>query len=212
MTLNELANSQAIQWGLENDFATVERIKLHAISGRATTIQRRYDTTKIFPQSLILTLKCQDVIRVTDDECDCFHGCGFVFRSLNKIPRPLIVKDDSYFIFVGNPKGFISYSYLRPEEVQDIKQRKFSEHQMFYTYTNDYLYFLQMTSEFLARYVPENPLEVMKIGTCNGGGCLDNGDLELEQSIEEGIWAFLKDKRPIILEEARQEVIINGND
>lgn len=209
MTLDELANSVAIKWNKENDYATVRRIKLHIISARATIIQRRYDQTKIFPQSIIMTLSCEEIIKVSSTECGCFNSCGHIWRSKEQIPLPIIVKDDSYFMFVGDVKGVKSYSSIRPEEVQDIEYRKFSSNENFYFYVNNYLYFTNSLAGFTARFVPENPLDILKLGHCTIG-CVQDGDLVLEASLEEGILGLLESKRPLILEE-NNEVTIDGN-
>lgn len=209
MTLNELANSKALEWGMANDFSTVERIKLFAISGRASIIQRRYDQTKIFPQSIIMTLKCKDVIKVEQDECDSCFDCGEValWRSKDKIPLPIIVRDDSYFMFVGI--GPRSFSSIKPEEVQDLQYRKFSGNENFYFYANNYLWFTKAHKSFTARFVPENPLAILALGECDCG-CIVDGELILEDSLIEGIHSFLKDKMPMILKEPN-EVTIDGN-
>lgn len=208
-TFNALANATALQWGVENDYSSIERIKMFIISGRATMIQRRYDQTKIFPQSIIMTLKCRDIIKVDNEECeDCFNLHDIkLWRSKEKIPLPIIVKDDSYFMFVG--KGSRSFSSITPEELQDIKYRKFSSNENFYFYTNGYIYFSKSLEDFTARFVPENPLDILKLGECNCG-CVEDGELILESSLVEGIAAFLKDKRPLIMND-KTEVTVDGD-
>lgn len=209
MTLDQLADSIAIQWGKENDYASIERIKLLIIAARATIIQRRYDQTKIFPQSIIMTLECQHIIKVDAIECGCFSSCGSVWRSEKEIPLPIIVKDDSYFMFVGGIKGVNSFSSIRPEEAQDIKYRRFSSNENFYMYTNNYLYFLNPLKGFTARFVPENPLDVLKLGTCTIG-CVKEGELILEDSLIEGIKRLLDRDAPLNLEKTN-EVTIDGD-
>lgn len=199
MTLQQLAESKALQWGKDGDYLTIERLKLHIISARATIIQRRYDATKVFPQSIIMTLRCQDIIRVDADECDCFTTSGYLWRSKNKIPLPIIVKDDSYFMFVGEVKGRKSFSAITPDQVQDIEHRTFSKNEFFYFYSNSYLYFTKPLAGFTTRFVPENPLEILKLGECNTG-CIEDGELIIESSLEEGILGLLDSKRPMILE------------
>lgn len=210
MTLDQLGESVAIQWGMANDYTTIERIKLHAISARATIIQRRYDQTKIFPQSIIMTLKCQDIIKVPVDECGCFGACGTVFRSENQIPLPIIVKDDSYFMFVGDIKGVRSFSAITPQEVQDIHLRRFSSEEAYYYYTNNYLYFNKPLKGFTTRFVPENPLDVLSLGECTIG-CVKDGELILESSLEEGILGLLNNRRAQIINDGTQEITIDGN-
>ena len=167
ITLDAFAQAVAIQWGVEGQHESLERIKLFIITGRSTMIQRRYDQTKIFPQSVIMTLQCDDIVKVTDRECeDCFNSKEpILWRSKNEIPLPIIVKDDSYFMFVGS--GAVSYSYIKPEEIQDIKYRKFSFNENFYTYMNNHLYFTKGLNSFTARFVPENPLDILKLGKCS---------------------------------------------
>lgn len=209
MTLNELTNSYASQWGKENDYITLRRIEKQIISARATVIQRRYDQTKIFPQSVIMTLRCKEVIKVDKEECDCFCEGVTLWRSKQKIPLPIIVKDDSYFMFVGNPQGIISFSSIKAEEVQDIKYRKFSSNQNFYFYTNNYLYFTNSLNGFTTRFVPENPLDILKLGECDCG-CIEDGEMIIENSLEEPIAIIMANKKPLILGE-KEEVTIDGN-
>lgn len=196
MELGIFRDSIASKWGFANDYALQKRIENSIFSARATIIQRSYDSTKIFPVTLIERVTCVDLIQVGTDECAC--GCGGVksLRTANPLPNPIIVKDDSYFVFVG--RGTTSFSYVPFHQVQDIQYRKFSSRQIFYTFRDNYVYIINANAlkEVDFDYVPENIRDFMKFGKCANSNCIDNDYIYIEDTLVEGIEALLETRKP----------------
>lgn len=201
MELGIFRDSIANKWGDGNNYALQKRIENSIISARATIIQRRYDSTKLFPMSLVERVTCQQLIQVEDSECA--SGCGGVksLRTLNKVPNPLIVKDDSYFVFVG--RGTKSFSYCPFVQVQNIKDRKFSANEIFYTYLKPYVYIINANAlkEVDLAYVPENLKHFLKFGLCQTSACLRDTTIYIEDTLVEGIEALLETRKPGIYED-----------
>lgn len=212
-TLGKLRDSKAQEWGFANDFEVRKRIEFAIIPARATIIQRRYDNTKIFPQTLIQTVKCKKVIQVPEIEC-CSGATGYkTVRTLNKVPRPLIVKDESYFTYVGSANLFDSFTYVPPSDLKLARHRKFTDKAIHYTYMDGYVYILNASAlhNLAVRAVFENPLAVRDFGECVDDACFLDGDLEIEESLVEGINGLLEIRRPKIITGEESEIKVNDN-
>lgn len=198
MELGVFRDSIANKWGDGNNYSLQKRIENSIISARATIIQRRYDNTKLFPMSLVERVTCQELIQVEDNECAT--GCGGVksLRTLNKVPNPLIVKDDSYFVFVG--RGTTSFSYCPFHQIQNIPDRKFSSNEIFYSYLKPYVYIINAPAlkELDFAYVPENLKHFLKFGICKTSTCLQEKKIYIEDTLVEGIEALLELRKPAI--------------
>lgn len=196
MELGILRDSIANKWGNANDYALQKRIENSIISARATIIQRRYDSTKIFPVSLIERVTCEDLVIVSAEECACGCSGQKSLRTERRVPKPLIVKDDSYFNFVG--RGTTSFSYVPFYQVQDIQYRRFSVNQIFYSYLDNYIYIINANSlkEVDLAYVPENLLHFLEFGRCEDSDCINKNKVYIEDTLVEGIEALLETRRP----------------
>lgn len=208
MTLSELKASIAVKWGLGEDYPTLRRIELAIIGARGTTIQRRYDQSKRFPQSLVMTVRCTEFIQVEKTECLCLIAGKKTVRTKYKVPKPLLVKDNTEFIFVGSANQEEAFSMILPEDLELTKYRKFSANMPLYTYMNEYIYLPNEPTfkEGAMRYVPENPLELMKFGNCNQHSCIVDGDLVIEDSLIDNIESLVEKKRPQIVDNKEIEI------
>jgi hypothetical protein len=211
MTLSELAYSTAYEWKLENDHATISRLKLHIISARATSIQRRADTTKRVPQSLIVSVKCEDLISVGESEC-CAIGSKKTYRTRHKVPNPIIFKDENNFYFVGSSNQIGPLNELKPSELDQVQDRRFTSNQMYWCYMNKYIYILGANGlkHITIRYIPDNPLLVLEFGDCSCE-CLEEGELLIEESLVENIMGLLMARRGEIQRQLAEQVTINGD-
>lgn len=199
MELGIFRDSIASKWGFANEYSLQKRIENSIFSARATIIQRRYDDTKIFPMSLVERTTCEDLIQVSEEECGC--GCdsmpGFkIVRTARKVPKPIIVKDDSYFIFVG--RGTKSFSYVPWHQIQDIPSRRFSRNEIFYSYIGGHVYFINSNAlkEADFAYVPENLFDFLKFGRCVDSRCIIKDKIYIEDTLVEGIEALLESRKP----------------
>lgn len=196
MKLGELRDSIAHKWGDGNNTSLQNRIKLSIVAARATIIQRRYDSTKLYPQSLIQTAKSINLVRVNAEEFPLGDSNFVVKRTWIKVPKPLIVKADSYFVFIGTLSLARGFSYVPFEDVQFIKERKFSSRDYYYTYNDDYIYTINWKgSGIRMRYVPENIVNFKNFATNENEDTIEDEDIELEDSLIEGIESLVEERR-----------------
>ena len=210
-TLSKIRDSKASEWGFTNDYGVRKRIEFAIVPARATIIQRRYDNTKIFPQSLIQTVKCKEVIQVPETECYGGTSGYKAIRTANPVPRPLIVKDDSYFTYVGSTNLFDKFSYVPPSDLLSIRHRKFTDRDIYYTYMDNYIYIINAKSlhNLAIRAVFENPFAVRDFGElASNDTCFLDGDLVIEESLVEGINGLLELRRPKIISHDNSEIEI----
>lgn len=210
-TLAILRDSKAQEWGDGNNYALQKRIEYAIIAARATIIQRRYDSTGIMPVQYVERAKCKDIIIVDEDECPCGCDGKKSVRSKNKIPKPLVTKDGLVTYFVG--RGFKPFSYVPFHQVHEIKYRPFSSKEIFYTYLDEYLYFINanVLSEFDTAYVPENIVDFLAFGQCTNSACILDGEVVFEDSLVEGINALLEARRPQLVT-GKEDTEITLND
>lgn len=214
MELQFLRDSLAHEWGDPNNIALQRRIEKHIISARATMIQRRYDTTKIFPESLLITFKIDELEKKDPSSCGCNEGFGLFLKTKIRIPKPLIVKDESYFSFVGSSGFENSFGYIPSHEIDGIIRRKYTSNQVFYTLINDYIYIIGKENSrgiksIIVKYIPDNPLELLSLGNCFGS-CFKDGTFYIEESLVEGITSLIKNRMPKIIQEESGEIEINS--
>lgn len=210
MKLEELRDSIAQDWGQSNNFAVKKRIALGIIASRATIITRRYDQTKILPESLIETVRCIDLVKVEDSECSSCNGIISI-RTKHKVPKPLIFKDNTNFNSVYSSNMSDTFSYVKPHLIQFIKDRHFSANEVFYTYMNNYIYVINANSlkDIGIRYVPENPIDLLNFGRCENSSCINDGQIYIEETFIDGIEALMREKRINIENEETSEVHVN---
>lgn len=196
-TLKEEVDSISYFAGKPNDNILKEAIKLSIVNSLSMLLRREYDKTKRFRSSAIYTLKCVDLKSVAStDCCGVDLGCK-VLKTTIKIPRPIMVKDNPDFGYVGgidlaNAK---SISYIMPSELEWFKYKKFGKKLPYFTYMNDYIYLLNIkgVKSLKIIYSPANPLDVFKLD-CNK----DCFDLESDVIIDADLAALI---RPLVYQE-----------
>ncbi len=78
------------------------------------------------------------------DTCIANINCP-VLRTKNKIPKPVRLKDDVPFKYVGELGGNNSYSYTELEELPFTLSNKYTAKSIRYNYTNGYIYVFNNT-------------------------------------------------------------------
>lgn len=90
-----------------------------------------------------------DLIKVDKaDNCDFAIGCDYILRSKFKIPKPVRLKTDVVFKFVGifDLQGNMkATTYVEFEEFRYTKFNKVTSNAVRYNYSNGYLYFFNNT-------------------------------------------------------------------
>ncbi len=202
MILQKYIDSRALLLDNPNDYVLKESLKVDVIASRAKLIRDQFTNTHTFPQSAIVPLKCLDLEKVPSTDCCSIDlGC-YILKSVNKIPRPINVKDTLNFNFVGSVDFTSEWGWLKPEEVGRIKYRKWSSNDIYYTWLNDYIYVFNtlVPKAFSMRYPIANLIEAERIKNCHGESCIS-----LEKTVEiEDEWIepidkmiFAKYRKPI---------------
>lgn len=203
MYLQEYLDRTALLLDNPNDFVLKQAIKLDVIAARAKLIRDQFTNTHTFPVSAIIPLKCLALEEVPSTMCCSIDlGCT-VLRSVEKIPRPIDVKDTVNFNFVGSVDFTSEWGWLKPEEISRIKYRKWSSNEIYYTWLDDYIIVLNTLSPkaFSMRYPIANLIEAERLRNCYGEQCLP-----LEQTvIVEDHWIepidkmiFAKYRKPLV--------------
>lgn len=193
-TIQEIGEMKAHEWGFPYDQMLIERIKKLVVPSWATIVQRRYDQTNRFPTALVMTLTCVELVV---DDC---YGPKMK-RSKNKIPKPLVTRDKSDFLFIGERVGFKPFRKETLGSVSLSQFKKFTSNDPYYLYLPDYLYFGNVShlKQFSVSYVPDNPIELLKLGDVDGD-CIDDGEFSIvDESLLNGVLSLIEEKRPRIL-------------
>ena len=158
------------------------------IANRATLIRQQYEKNAVFPINAYVQT-CIPVSLVNSVDC-CSIDLGCKILSSPVLPAPIDVKDKLLFSYVGGLSWRNNFTYIKPDEIKHIKERKFSSHKIFYTWLNNRLSFYSIHSEMLKgiekigiRYVPYNPLLLADL-QCEGKPCYDIKD----ETFIEGHW------------------------
>lgn len=144
------------------------------------------------------------------DACNFNLDCTKILRSKNPVPRPVRLKNDVLFKFVGDISGK-PFTPVEYEEVPYTCYNKYTSKVIRYNYTNDYLYFFNNTKLKYARIqcIVENPADINSL--CTDATCWNDLTseyplpLDMMPQIIEGI---LKGEFKI-LNPQNQEVAIN---
>lgn len=185
---------KAHEWGFPFDHMLIERVKKLVIPMWATIVQRRYDQTHRFPTALLMTLTCKELI--TDD---CYGPT--LKRTKDKIPKPLVTRDKSDFFFVGERRGFKPFDKKMLDDVNLQEYKKFTSSNPYYLYLPDYLYFgnTPHLKQVSISYVPDNPVELLKMGEVDGE-CIDDGEFNIvDESLLQGVLSLIEELRPKLL-------------
>lgn len=137
MTLNQGADRIAYALGEPTNYVLKENIKFSLIYYRALFIRR--DIAANGQSDEFLQSFNSPLIKV-DKGDNCYYelGCD-VLRTENKIPKPIRLKTDVPFKFVGTPTGK-PFAYSEFEEVQYRCANKFTANEPVFAYINEYIY------------------------------------------------------------------------
>lgn len=188
---------KAHEWGFPFDHALQERLKKLVLPYLATIIQRRYDQTNKFPTSLYVTITCVDLVR---DEC---YGINKIFlkRTKDKIPAPITTRSQSDFQYVGEYNFAKAFNRVRIENVALQQHKKFTGKDPYYFYDNGHIWVANSNhlEVITISYVPENPLEVIKLQG-KTTDCFSELDIKIVPgSLLDGVMSLMDKNRPQIM-------------
>lgn len=146
-TLNQI--SERIAYALNDPLNTMlkENLKFSIKYWRSMLIRRDIEKNGLSDE--YLQRINIDLIKVDKaDACDFTIGCDYILRSKYKIPKPVRVKNDVLFKFVGifDLQGNLKpTTYTEFEEFRYTKFNRVTSNSIRYNYTNGYLYFFNNT-------------------------------------------------------------------
>lgn len=146
-TLNQI--SERIAYALNEPLNTMlrENIKFSIKYWRSMLIRR--DVAQNGLSDELLQRVNFNLVKVDKaDACDFTIGCDYILRSEFKIPKPVRLKTDNVFKFVGifDLQGNLKpVTYTEFEEFRYTKFNRVTHNVIRYNYTNGYLYFFNNT-------------------------------------------------------------------
>jgi hypothetical protein len=157
MTLNQIAERIAYDKGQPFNIMLKEHIKLSVNYWRAIIMRRDVATngmSDMFLQRFYIDLKKVDKA----DACNFDLDCVRILRSVNTIPRPIRLKNDTIFKFVGTVEGK-PFSQVEYEEVPYTCYNRYTSKEIRFAYINDYLYIFNNTKlkKMALQYAVEVP-------------------------------------------------------
>lgn len=166
MTLNQAADRIAYALNEPTNFVLKENIKFSIIYYRALFIRRDIVTNG---QSDEFLQSFNSPLIKVDKGDNCYYDLDCdVLRTENKIPKPLRLKTDVIFKFVGTPTGK-PFAYSEFEEVQYRCANKYTGNEPVFSYINGYIYIYNVTKLKFVRIqqVTEDPRQVTFCSTAD---------------------------------------------
>lgn len=175
MNLNQIAERIAFALDKPHDATLKENIKFSVNYWRALLMRR--DVEKNGMSDTWLQKFHINLVKVDKaDACNFNLDCVTVLRSSVPIPKPVRLKNDSLFKFVGTVDGK-PFAQVEYEEVPYTCYNKFTSKDFRFAYINDYIYVFNNTKlKYLAlQYAVEEPNKINL--SCTAGTCYSD-DLE----------------------------------
>lgn len=196
-TLNKLAYDLAESVDKDTDYAFVERMKDHVMGYRAMLFRRDQDRGNRLPFEFIQNLGCIDMIEVPSVECCGVDlGCS-VYRTKDKVPRPVRTKNGSSFSYVGTVDGQNSFSQMSRAETSFRSFDRFRGAAEFFVYENGHIYVFNTKPEkILVKGVFSDPRDIKQMGYCEEE-CFD----------DDSEFPMAEDMTPILLRAIKEEVL-----
>ena len=158
-SLNQIAERIAYTLGEPLNIVLKENIKFSIKYWRALLYRRDIATNG---QSDEFLQKFHAPLTKVDKADDCaFTLDCTILRTTNKVPKPVRLKTDVLFKFVGTADGK-AFDYTEYEEVQFRCENKYTGKSIIYSYINDYLYIFNATKlkKLAIQAVFANPEEI----------------------------------------------------
>lgn len=189
-TIKAVAEMKAHEWGYPNDYALKQRIERMVLPSRATIIQRRFDQTHRFPSALLQTIKCSNIEPV--------KGLSVpTYKTKDRVPKPLVVRDSSYYTYVGVNSGDNGFDYIPQHQIQLLPYRKFGGGRPFYYDLDGYLYVGNVVGlrNILIRGVFDDPVQAIQVGEQQEDNLFIEEVFVIENSLMQGIMQLLEERR-----------------
>lgn len=212
MTLNEISYFIAERFGKDEDEAFIEQIKFSVKYYRALLIRRdaeRNQTNRTYLQNFI-----QPLIKVDEaDTCVTQIGCE-ILRTENKVPKPIRLKQDTPFTFVGSVGYKKGITYMSPSLIEDLKFLPYIANEWFYTYINEYIYLYNMNKikRILIEASFEDPTKALTLCE-NSVNCVnDNEEFPLSADMVQQVIQSILGGEFQLVNPQDKEIDIDDND
>lgn len=175
VTLNKIVERIAYALNEPLNIVLKENLKFSVMYWRSVLIRRDVQANGM--SDTFLQRFYIDLVKVDKaDSCNFDLDCTTVLRSTNTIPRPVRLKNDSLFKFVGTVDGK-AFPQVEYEEVPYTCYNRFTSKTIRFCYINDYLYFFNNNKlkKVALQYVVEDPFSINN--TCTTDTCF-NADSE----------------------------------
>lgn len=174
VSIDSIVNTLLLPRGKESDLLFREITKQQVLSLLAVLVRRQVNKTKIYPPSLIQTVKCVSLKKVPSNLCSDLNN-GFVLET-DKLPRPLVLDKNQPFISVSTSyrdAKRINISYIAPEQLEFLKYRKFTSKIVHYTYENNRIVIINNLDlkDISIRNLWDNPSEVVTFSRQQAVAC-----------------------------------------
>ena len=229
------AEAIAIQLDRAKDYKLIKSLEIDILAARIVSIKNEFNKTGIVPYHLFQTINCLEFKKVKDNKC--IDDSGYVLRSTQKIPLPLMLGNNLNLIVFNsflNANFKKTLDIIKPQDIEDIKHRTFTSKEIYVVYENSYLYLVGLEIYKLNKFIGSirgifnDPREVKKIAIaskedefckecdecteCNSNEedefCFNTDTFELEESLYTDIQRIILSKR-IQISQASSDIKIN---
>ena len=180
-TLSEISEAVALTLNKEGDIAFQKKIEFTVKYYRALYLRREIETngfSKEYLQSFLVPL-----VNVTD--LDLGEGCSYpemlgecyIQRTKEKVPKPIRLKQEEDFYFVGLSHGRQAFTYVNKQDLDLLKFRRIKRSLYAYEYVNGYLY-IYNTSKLKHLRVSSAFVDPTVINTCATESTCFTSDVE----------------------------------
>ena len=175
-TLNQIAVSYCDSVGKPFDMMLRNRIKFSVKYWRAKLIRQDFERNppdRSVVQSIVMPMASVDAA----DSCLVLGQCKLL-RTVNKVPRPVIIKSASPFFYVG-PVVFscddnLPFAHGTRTEIEFASYKTLTSQAIRYMYHNDRLYVTDCLRKYIrVDHVFEDPFAAME-SCVDGGNCVDD--------------------------------------
>lgn len=208
MTKNQIAERIAYALNEPLNVPLKENIKFSINNWRATLIRRDVQANGMsdgFLQRFYVDLQKVDKA----DACNFNLNCVEILRTKNPIPRPVRLKSDTLFKFVGTVDGK-SFSQVEYEEVPYTCYKRFTSKDIKFCYVNEYIYIFNNTKlkKIAFQYIVADPSSINN--SCTDDTCLnDDSEYPLPEDMVPQIIAAILSGEFKITNPVNEEVSIN---
>jgi hypothetical protein len=227
MKLNELVESIAKKADKQFDWGFKEMLRVDIVSARASALKREYEKSKLIPKHLVQTIECI----MLEQHKGCVDCDGdIVYRTKCKIPKPIMLRNDMYYIRVTTPiRGTksVSIPIMGEDEIEDLKFTRFNQKTIVCYFVNDYIEIVNNTTGLDMITVSglfANPLDVETVRTecakqtdkCDCKECLEksecidsDGELVIEDELVPLVKEFIYKELGLREPETKTDIDVN---